>query len=779
MADYNISLLTPNDFEDLSRDLIQRECHLHLECFTAGRDGGIDFRYIGTEGSKTIVQCKHYAKSDYSKLISDLEKKELGKVQILKPDRYILVTSLGLTPMRKDEIKSIFEPYIKETKDIFGFDDLNNLLRKYEDIAKKNYKLWFTSVDVLNRIIHSEVYTQSELEIQNLSESVKIFVKNSAFHQVKKILSKNNFCIIIGNPGIGKTTIAQYILSEYLERGYSIISIKEIDQAYKLFNSNQKQFFYYDDFLGRSIYGEKLTKNEDDKIITLIESIKKSKHTKFLLTTRSYLLNQAQIEYEKLNSPTIFYGKYSVELSDYSIFERAKILYNHIWYSTLPDHCVNEIITDRKYYRIINHRNFTPRLVKAMMMVPTDSKKSYSENFFNNLENPEGVWEHAFIHQISESSRNLLLILNTLAEEIDIDRLKEAFLSFNKAQSQKYQFKCSANDFNISLKELDGSFVITLVKKYQKERFVRFENPSIHDFINHYLMKNPELIIDIFHSTAFFEQNIILQNLIDGLRSQYNYGSDRFLESFMDSAIRTFYVNLPKKGQSSTLSHFTFEKRLYVLTKFTDKLKDESFTNFVSVLFEKLILNINEDNVSSKDLIALFDSLGEQESTRNYHLDYNALLSAIKTWFLRTAENIDDFVQFSEVSKKHNINLNEEEFEIIRDRFAEEFLSGVSMTIDPKTQEEHKTYWYKSQIEDQLNSGDVECVEDFVYKLEKCSDFFNVDLSEEIDDLRRNIDHEDHDELNDDNYEEFKLNELSQKQSHQDIDQLFLELENR
>ena len=59
MPDYDFHTLSPIDFENLSRDLIQREFGILLESFTSGKDQGIDFRgFLGEENC--IIQCKHY-----------------------------------------------------------------------------------------------------------------------------------------------------------------------------------------------------------------------------------------------------------------------------------------------------------------------------------------------------------------------------------------------------------------------------------------------------------------------------------------------------------------------------------------------------------------------------------------------------------------------------------------------------------------------------------------------------------------------------------------------
>jgi len=60
MPDYDFKQLSPHDFEELARDLVQARDGIVLESFKTGKDGGIDFRRARGKDS-TVVQCKHYA----------------------------------------------------------------------------------------------------------------------------------------------------------------------------------------------------------------------------------------------------------------------------------------------------------------------------------------------------------------------------------------------------------------------------------------------------------------------------------------------------------------------------------------------------------------------------------------------------------------------------------------------------------------------------------------------------------------------------------------------
>src|SRR5262249_54558015 len=102
MPDHDFARLSSFDFEELVRDLLQADTGIRLECFTTGPDSGIDLRCLAQPEDGLIVQAKHMQRSGYRHLKSHLRRIELPKVQALAPVRYILATSVGLTPGNKD-----------------------------------------------------------------------------------------------------------------------------------------------------------------------------------------------------------------------------------------------------------------------------------------------------------------------------------------------------------------------------------------------------------------------------------------------------------------------------------------------------------------------------------------------------------------------------------------------------------------------------------------------------------------------------------------------------
>jgi hypothetical protein len=113
MPNYDFLNLSPDEFEELTRDLLQKKLKVFIQSFKSGRDKGVDLRFAYDDSKSSIVQCKRY--KDYTSLKSKLEI-ESNKVKKLKPKQYILVTSAPLSDPNKQEIKKLFAPYIKSNR---------------------------------------------------------------------------------------------------------------------------------------------------------------------------------------------------------------------------------------------------------------------------------------------------------------------------------------------------------------------------------------------------------------------------------------------------------------------------------------------------------------------------------------------------------------------------------------------------------------------------------------------------------------------------------------
>ncbi len=368
MANHTFSTLAPNEFEELCKDLLERHLGVPLQGFTTGRDGGVDLRHAPTVGNDWVVQCKHYAGSRFAQLKRNVdgEVKKLGR---LRPARYILATSLGLTPGNVDTLYKALAPHCRSKHDILGRGDLNALLRENTDIEPRHPKLWITSEAVLSRALHNDVFVQSNLTREAISKKLSLFVRTPALERARAELLKNRVCIISGVPGVGKTTLAEVLILDHLMNGWELVTIHQnVSEASRTFRNDRRcrQLFYYDDSLGQFSGAPRLGKNEDRALLQLMSAVAQNRNRRFILTTREYTLAQAKREHERLANENFDIFRFVVECKDYDEEAKARILVNHLHFNKLPRKHIETLVRDKGYRRIIGHENYNPRLIEMV-----------------------------------------------------------------------------------------------------------------------------------------------------------------------------------------------------------------------------------------------------------------------------------------------------------------------------------------------------------------------------------------------------------------------------
>jgi len=469
-----------------------------------------------------------------------LRRKERQKIETLAPTRYILLTSVSLTPKRKEQIKIILTPYCADPSDILGREDLNNLLGQHDEIERKHFKLWLTSETVLRRALDAGIFADSEAHLERVRVRLCRYVQNPSFDRARVLLEKSHYCIIAGIPGIGKTTLAEVLLADLVDRhGFEAFRVAhDLSELRSVKNSKRKQVFYFDDFLGKTALA-KLEKNEEQRLVELMEEVASNPNWRFILTTREYILNSAKLLYEEFAHPPIEFMTCIVNLADYTRPIRAKILYNHIYFSSLPTAHKLALLQGKAYESILHHRNYSPRVIEYMTQTSHAGSipaSLYLREFVDSLDHPTRIWDHAFRHQISEAARHVLLVLSTLPDDPLLDDVETAFWAFYRFRQSRFGFATRSSDWNDALRQLDGNFINT--RKIGKHLVVSFHNPSIRDFVEDFLSSSEGDVGDLVSSAHFYEQYAILWK---GRGDQRYGGIDRNQEKFLGTLQRNIF----------------------------------------------------------------------------------------------------------------------------------------------------------------------------------------------------------------------------------------------
>ena len=714
MADYDFSSLNDKEFESLTNDILSSHFGQRIERFKPGRDGGVDGRFFSSPNNEILIQCKHWIKSGLASLLRSIDKTEADKVRKLNPSRYIFVTSLELSRANKIKIKNIFAPFIISDDDIFGNEDLNDLLSKFSDIEQKHYKLWITSTNVLQIILNAAIVGRSKFKLEEIIEDSSRYVMTRSHTQAMEKLEDKHSLIITGAPGVGKTSLADQLCQYYVAHGFELCFIENsLNEAEAHFKEERKQVFYFDDFLGRNFLLA-LNHHQDSQVVNFISRVKKDSKKRFILTSRSNILNQGKYLSDLFVIKKIDRNEYEVSIASLSEYDKAKILYNHIWFGQLNDGYIDEIYKEKRYKKIINHENFNPRLISFI----TDSHRleevnheSYWEYIEETLDSPQGIWKNVFDVQLDELSRHIVVAISIHGRGISEESLKEFYMRL------KVSRLCSGSSatFDTIIRVLVGALLNRNVINRNNISYNLF-NPSIADYVLSSYLDDIGYLDDLLTCLK-------TSDAIDNIHSLYVSGG-------LDKAYCSKLVEKQLLGISKTSSKYVFDKYLLKLLLIASEVISPrgELLQYITILSENAFKDGNDEiNYILFEFVNWVIELGiiDEHDLR--------LAKSLKVWISDDGKDYEDYVSLSKLivrveptgegdltNKFKRLLIEYLSYDITSDAIDAGILSGIY------NDEEYSSWMLDDFVSERLSEVAVEFKSSEIEEISECCDIDEI-----------------------------------------------------
>lgn len=710
---FNLMNLDPLEFEKFCMDFMEKKLNTRFKRFGPGKDDGIDLISLD---KKIICQCKRY--KDSSKLKS-ICKNEYKKIENQKFESYYLLTTAELGETITKDIFDIFSKYMNDYSNIIGKNDIDDFLSDENniDVLKKNHKLWLSSSVVLDLYLNRYSDAISKVIINDFEKESKYFVETKAYYKAIDIINSNGTILFVGDPGIGKTItskmLIRYLLASNKEYRLTTVSNNDLSKLIESVHQNDDpEIIFLDDFLGQT------SLSLDDKLINELKNLLKLatifSNKKVILNSRITILNKAKHEKEEFDKLLDELGikECLIDVNDISQLDRARILYNLMYYNNVTKKSYQSVIENRKYNSIINHKSFNTRIIEMCAKNANKRDDDFYDYLIESLNNPKGIWKSEF-ERIEVCDVILMYQLYTLGNNyIPIDVIHKSvtnFLCVCNYEIEKYSFEDSINRLS---KSLIGVAILG------KKKYLSVLNPSINDYIQNYLLDNLAELQKIYDNSLYIEQiekivniypDILNKNIpnFEGLLcySQYNshIGDENLnIKKKINFILKNSYCDISIKEY--LLSFFDIDLGGDYHIKLLLNKKIQSFYNLESILNN---IDLVSKRCSRSDYYYIEDLL-------NYYSNTEISKDIIESNFNRIYEN----------SIENKLISYGEEYasDIINDTSPDEKFKGSE--IKDLEVDENYILDLELKIEDKLRSKAEELIEDIKdmgYEMENIS----------------------------------------------------------
>ena len=528
----NYGNLSDVEFEYLCQDIMQEKLGLKLRRFAAGADGGVDIA-DNAKDPKIVVQVKHYINSTVPQLKQAL-KKELPKAERLNPEQYYVCTSKTLSPKAISWICEIFSGYMESENNIITISEIEDFLSKPENcgILEKHFKLWIESTGILQHLLDGNIFVDSEVLVADANEDLRLFVRTSAYDKAKKLLDDNKILFIVGDPGVGKSMTSKMLVLNYSANGYKVRVTSNTSDFSSLKRSlsrdpTVKEIILVDDCFGQAYFD--LHEDQNTDLLSLIKYVYASKNKLLILNSRVTIFQEAKERKRELVKAieSNKYGVYILNMSELSEYEKAQIFYNHLFASQIDYERFGEIRKERRYRKIISHRNYNPRIIEYLCNPKRYSEippKDYYAFVKKNLDNPREVWKDEYEKRLQTVDRILLLTVFSLSNYNSREELVQA--CFNFWINREHGIDRTVNQYEAALLRLSDAFL--RIVDVRGQRMIGVTSPAVNDYIEWRLENDKGERDYVLEHASFIQQYCKLlsrQELLDYAESMIASGT--------------------------------------------------------------------------------------------------------------------------------------------------------------------------------------------------------------------------------------------------------------
>ena len=484
-------------FQDLVGHIFDEVMGQTFQQFADGPDGGRDGVYYGQwipqdgevlSGNFTI-QCKHTSK--LSQVLPDsVIDNELPKIKRLSQnglvDNYIFVTNHTLTGEKERNAHRYFTDAGAKNVRIFGAGWINKKIAKYPQLRRLVPRLY--GLGDLTEIVTHQAYRQARAVLDDFMPDLQCFVSTRAYKKSAHALSKQGFVLLVGEPGSGKTTIANLLaLAAADEWGLQTLILSGPEDLSHLFNPDDPgQFLWVDDAFGTTQYDPMRVQEWNQRLPILRAAINKGARVVF--TSRDYIFNAAKNDLKSRFIDLFGDNLIIIKVEELSENERQMILYNHLKCGDQP-HIFRKIVkpwlleaaATRRFLPEIARRFANPKFTKDLSLTQKGMK-----DFF---ENPVDFLQTTLSNfSPSEKAALALVFIADGRLLVPIPDDEKTLQTIATMQSSIGAVKASLNALNNAL--------IRRHKDNGREYWC-FQHPTIRDAFGSLVAANPELI-DIY-----------------------------------------------------------------------------------------------------------------------------------------------------------------------------------------------------------------------------------------------------------------------------------------